>query len=161
MTLWDNPDLTDQPPGELRFRGGHFSNFAVCRLRMAHPWTGVDTEYLTVEHRFQAYKAASADEHDYVNRAPTAREAKNRGREVKMRADWEGTLRVDVMREALRVKFAAPFFADALRRTGNLTLIEDAPWDPIWGCGPDGKGRNLLGKLLMDVRSELATLDAR
>lgn len=36
--------------------------------------------------------------------------------------------------------------------------MENAPRDSYWGCGADGSGKNVLGKILMEVR---ATLRAR
>jgi predicted NAD-dependent protein-ADP-ribosyltransferase YbiA (DUF1768 family) len=39
--------------------------------------------------------------------------------------------------------------------TGTEELIEDSPVDYYWGCGADGSGKNMLGKLLMELREEL------
>ena len=43
----------------------------------------------------------------------------------------------------------------ALLSTGERKLIEDSPVDYYWGCGEDGSGVNMLGKLLMELRTEL------
>jgi len=40
--------------------------------------------------------------------------------------------------------------------TGNSILIENNPLDPYWGTGPDGKGKNMTGKLLMELRERLS-----
>jgi predicted NAD-dependent protein-ADP-ribosyltransferase YbiA (DUF1768 family) len=42
-----------------------------------------------------------------------------------------------------------------LLSTGNATLIEDSPMDFYWGCGSDGTGKNMLGKILMEYRDIL------
>lgn len=34
-------------------------------------------------------------------------------------------------------------------------LIENSPFDSIWGIGSDGKGKNLLGKALANTRQRL------
>jgi hypothetical protein len=71
------------------------------------------------------------------------------------RKDWRD-VREDVMRRALRAKFTQH---DALRAfllaTGDDELVEDADWDSFWGNGPDGKGDNVLGKMLVELREDL------
>lgn len=59
------------------------------------------------------------------------------------------------MREALRHKFSLPELRALLLSTGKRTLIEDSPYDNFWGCGRLGKGQNMLGSLLMALRTEL------
>ncbi len=44
-----------------------------------------------------------------------------------------------------------------LLATGDEELIENAPNDYYWGCGADGTGLNMTGKLLMELRTELRT----
>jgi len=149
------------------FRGGPFSNFAVCHIILAHPFTDEPFEYLTVEHRFQAMKALNADDHDYVAGQGTAQEARWAGgpahriparrsdlRSIACRPDWDD-IREAVMWEALQVKFAQPAFRMALLHTGNSELAEHAPWDPYWGLGPDGNGANRLGQMLTALRDAL------
>lgn len=57
------------------------------------------------------------------------------------------------MLKALEVKFrthAVP--RDMLLATGTQDIVENAPMEAYWGCGPDGQGLNKLGKILMLVR---------
>jgi hypothetical protein len=62
----------------------------------------------------------------------------------------------DVMREALRAKFAQyPALRELLLTTGDAELIESTANDRYWGDGGDGTGRNRLGVLLMELRTEL------
>ena len=42
---------------------------------------------------------------------------------------------------------------DELLRTGENDIINDAP-DSFWGIGRDGKGRNVVGKMLFDIRRD-------
>jgi hypothetical protein len=39
--------------------------------------------------------------------------------------------------------------------TGDAALIETSSIDAFWGIGKKGIGKNMLGKLLMEVRDEL------
>ena len=38
---------------------------------------------------------------------------------------------------------------------GDAKLVEHTTNDSYWGDGGDGRGRNMLGQLLMQVRDEL------
>ena len=67
-------------------------------------------------------------------------------------------------RQLLRSKFSDPELAEALLATGDAELVEGNTWgDPFWGVYK-GKGENMLGRLLMEVRGEIrrrARLDGR
>lgn len=63
---------------------------------------------------------------------------------------------VRITQKALHAKFTQnPMLLYHLMRTGDAILIEDAPWDDFWGNGKDGKGENMKGKLLMQLRDSL------
>ena len=40
-------------------------------------------------------------------------------------------------------------------KTGDKILVENAPYDYIWGCGKKGYGKNKLGLALMEIRTIL------
>jgi predicted NAD-dependent protein-ADP-ribosyltransferase YbiA (DUF1768 family) len=42
-----------------------------------------------------------------------------------------------------------------LLATGDAELVEDSPFEPFWGIGPDGRGLNWAGRVLMEVRELL------
>jgi len=44
-----------------------------------------------------------------------------------------------------------------LLATGTARLVEHTENDSYWGDGGDGSGKNMLGKILMDVRQRLST----
>jgi len=46
-----------------------------------------------------------------------------------------------------------------LLSTGNQTIVEDSPFDYVWGTGKDGSGQNLLGKVLMQIRDYFWSLE--
>ena len=59
------------------------------------------------------------------------------------------------MRDVLRLKFADEVMAAKLLATGDAELVEGNTWgDRFWGVS-GGNGLNWLGRLLMEVRSDL------
>ena len=76
-------------------------------------------------------------------------------RSLPLRPDWE-QVKEEIMHAAMLTKFQThPKLADLLRSTGHRIIVENAPTDDYWGCGPDGQGLNRLGQLLMTVRAHL------
>lgn len=74
-----------------------------------------------------------------------------------LRTDWKSR-KVEVMRRGLHAKFTQnENLRLALLNTGTAKLIEDSPNDSFWGLGEDGRGNNLLGKMLMELREELTS----
>ena len=110
--------------------------------------------YATVEHYFQASKASNDFDHERVRNAEEPRDAKHLGRKVFIRKDWE-EVKEEVMLNALYAKFRQhPKLAQWLDETGDIVLHENSPTDPDWGW-LKGEGKDLLGKLLVQVRATL------
>lgn len=130
---------------------GDFSNFAPFPIVLrGQVWP-------TSEHFFQAQKFAGTEREDRIRQAPTPADAARlgRGRNIPLRADWE-QVKVEVMLEALRAKFRQhPRLRASLLATGDATLVEHTENDAYWADGGDGRGQNMLGRLLMQVRDEL------
>jgi len=60
------------------------------------------------------------------------------------------------MRDILRAKVTQHEYVHRkLLATGDRELVEDSWRDSYWGWGPDKKGTNMLGKLWMEVRTEI------
>lgn len=132
---------------------GPFSNFS------RHPVTIGKKKYRTTEHFYQAQKFVKTDSlhANKIAKAPRPREAADMGRDrsKKLRKDWE-SVKVGIMRQALRAKAAQnPSVKELLLSTGDSKIVEDSPKDWYWGCGSDGKGKNMLGRLWMEVREEI------
>jgi ribA/ribD-fused uncharacterized protein len=111
----------------------------------------------TVEHYFQAQKFPGAEHAEKIRLSPKPAVAKRLGRSRKhpIRPDWE-QVKDDVMRRAVRRKFETHAdLRELLLSTGEEELVENAPGDYYWGCGKTGTGRNMLGKILMEVRAAL------
>lgn len=112
--------------------------------------------YPTVEHAFQASKSLKAAERREIAQCGSPGRAKSMGRRVKLRSDWE-SIKVHVMTQLVRLKFQT--HSDLRLRllaTGAAELIEGNTWnDRFWGvCGDQGQNR--LGRILMQVRGEIA-----
>jgi N-glycosidase YbiA len=108
----------------------------------------------TSEHYFQAQKFADPEHKKHVGLAKTPKEAANRGRDRSMplRPDWE-SVKDDVMRRAVLRKFETHAdIREILLGTGDEPIVENAPGDFYWGCGADGTGKNMLGRILVEVR---------
>ena len=114
--------------------------------------------YETAEHAFQAAKSIRDEDAEQIRSAFTPGGAKRRGRKVEMRADWEG-VKLDIMKEIVRQKFYQNRgLGKQLIETGDLYLEEGNRWnDTFWGIDLRTlKGTNHLGRILMEVRDELA-----
>lgn len=81
--------------------------------------------------------------------------AKKKGRNVILRHDWED-IKDKVMEDCVRDKFIRnPDLRQRLLDTSNEELVEGNTWtDKYWGVCR-GRGKNMLGKILMKVREEL------
>lgn len=107
------------------------------------------------EAAFQAQKCVSREESiTFTRMGPT--EAKKAGRKVALRKDWED-VKISIMRDLILAKFTQnPELADMLIATGDAYLEEGNTWgDRVWGT-VNGQGANNLGKILMEVRTELS-----
>lgn len=135
---------------------GAFSNFS------QHSFELDGVYYKTSEHYFQAMKfKGSPKDMDDVRRASTPKQAAEIGRDRKrpLRRDWE-SVKDDVMRRAVLRKFEVHAdLRELLLATGDEEIVENAPGDRYWGCGADGTGKNMLGKILMETRTKLREVE--
>lgn len=78
-----------------------------------------------------------------------------RDRKKKLRRDWESA-KVSLMTDAVRAKFTQhEELRVLLLGTVDAKIVEHTENDDYWGDGGDGRGRNMLGQILMRVRAEL------
>ena len=74
---------------------------------------------------------------------------------VKLNPEWD-EIRIYIMHKGLVSKFSQnQNLKKLLLGTGNRMLTEDSPYDSYWGSGKDKNGQNILGKLLVELRSYL------
>lgn len=77
--------------------------------------------------------------------------------EQDLRDDWDD-VKVEVMKKSLFAKFSQnPDLRQALLKTGQAKIIEDNTKDEFWGIGQQGNGKNMMGKLIMELRFTLKT----
>ena len=132
---------------------GAFSNFSRHSVVIDHK------RYKTTEHFYQAQKFIKTDKQWANKIAKQARpsQAASLGRDKSrpLRKDWE-SVKVDVMRRALRAKVEQySSIEELLLSTGDRKIIENSPKDAYWGVGPSGRGKNMLGRLWMELREQL------
>lgn len=130
---------------------GCFSNFSAHGLTLDGFW------WPTSEHYFQAQKFVGTPHADQIRQVRLPKDAARLGRQRTrpLRSDWEA-VKDDVMGKAVLCKFETHAdIRDILLSTGTHDLVENAPGDYYWGCGQNGTGKNMLGKILMDVRERL------
>lgn len=144
-----------------RFEGRwHFlSNFYPCEIEHQ----GIN--YPSVEHYYVAMKFddeqfidgkyyTPGDLRELISKIKDPGQVKKFGRKVKLRKNWD-SYKLEVMNWGVREKFKSPKLSELLLSTGNEELIEGNFWqDTFWGVC-NGKGKNHLGKILMEVRNEL------
>ena len=136
---------------KVREQFGCFSNFA------AYPIEVDGKVWPTSEHYFQAQKFAGTEfeEEIWLVKSPMIAARMGRDRSKPLRADWE-QVKDEVMRRAVLAKFTQHAeLREMLLATGDALLVEHTRNDSYWGDGGDGRGRNMLGQILVSVREEL------
>lgn len=149
MSRLQVPDMTQA--AILRFEGKHefLSNFYPVPI---HKY-GIT--FPTLEHAYVASKVVSRATRETIAVLSTPGRAKRFIREKDITTpDWH-RFKVEVMLDLLIQKFSDPTLESMLLATGDRILVEgNFHGDRFWGqC--DGVGENVLGQLLMVVRSLL------
>lgn len=166
------PKAEVAPPGEPPVfffsklpENKEFSNFFEVEFEL----DGV--KFKSAEHAYQYAKAKTFGDEDIaakILKAKSAQSAKAFGKKVAnfLDATWDSK-KDDVMLNVLRAKFRTnPDIRKKLLDTGDRVLAEADPRGKYWGIGTSADtskakdpskwvGQNKLGKLLMDVRTEL------
>ena len=134
--------------GPFRDQYRFLSNFQRC------PIVHDGIFYPSAEHAYVAAKTLDLDERIEISLLPGPGKAKAYGKIMKVRPDWN-EVKFDLMKEIIRKKFHNSELKEMLLATGNEELVEVNTWgDTVWGVC-NGTGLNWLGKILMEVRSEL------
>lgn len=118
--------------------------------------------YPTAEHAYQAGKAVRQSVRDWIQAAPTPALAAMAAHGLytwDVVPNW-AEIKFDRMRKVLKAKFSQhPDLATLLLSTGDSRLVEagtvNNAVNRLWG-EVDGKGQNMLGVMLMEVRKQLA-----
>ena len=130
-------------------RTAGFSNFTTFPVTIENLG-----KFPTAEAALQAHKDPTNNE--YVKKQIESRSpltSKNMGMKAKLRKDWKSA-REKIMYDILVCKFMQHAqLQDVLLDTGLSPIIHRNRGDNVWGTG-GGKGANLLGKLLVQLRTQ-------
>lgn len=129
----------------------------------AHAVELCDKRFPTVEHgyHFRKFQETAPDIAEKILHAPSpwATMQIERQNSNRRQPDWQ-VVKVEIMLQLIRAKVAQnEDVRQCLLATGTKHLYENSPWDDFWGCGTDGSGVNQMGKILMQVRDELRSLE--
>ena len=165
-------ELAPPPPPEILYffskepENKEFSNFYETNFTL----DGV--EYKSAEHAFQAIKARTfGDETHFgkILKAKSAQSAKSFGKKVSGFKDdvWTPEKKEGIMKQIVRAKFTQNLeLRKKLVDSGDKILANADARDKFWGVGTSAttaiakdpskwKGENRLGKMLMELRTEL------
>jgi len=154
-------DNIGEQPNEIQFYRANAKPYGAFSNLYRRPIFFEGREFPTAEHAYQAGKARKESVREWLLSAPTAALLAMAAHGLytwDIVPNWSKT-KYDRMRLVLRAKFAQH---DDLRQlllgTGNARLVEVGKVDNLvnrtWG-EVNGKGSNMLGRLLMELRDEL------
>lgn len=119
-------------------------------------------------HAMKAIEFEDEEMYNKIRKTDNPQSSKNYGRKVKNFNEkrW-AKVSYEYMLEGLRYKFQDKKLKKYLLNTGDKLIIESSPWDKVWGTGLEighydamdpemFKGKNLLGKALMEIRKEIS-----
>jgi len=152
-------DETDLP--EIHFYRANERPYGVFSNLYRRPIVFEGREYPTSEHAYQAGKAVKESVREWILSAPSPSLVAMAAHGLytwDIAPDWS-KMKFDRMRGVLRAKFTQhQDLRELLLSTGDARLVESAktdnPVNRLWG-EVNGKGKNMLGTLLMELRSEL------
>lgn len=130
------------------------SNFSAFRLY----WDGINFDTSEAAYHYEKFKDSAKSIAKDILHANSAHEAFKIAELNKKyrRPDWDD-VKVFIMKNILLAKVNQhEYVKRKLIDTGNRELIEDSWRDDFWGWGPNKDGTNMLGKLWMEIRSEIS-----
>lgn len=127
------------------------SNFAPCKIVLS------GKEYASVEHAYMAAKSTDPEWRLFCQKTNSPGQVKKASRRIKLRPNWD-VLKIKIMKKCLKQKYNQAPYKAKLRKTGAQFIQEGNWWnDKFWGaCLKTGEGENILGKLIMEIRTEMA-----
>ncbi len=161
MSPLDKKNSSKKPaaPVEIRFYRANEKPYGAFSNLFKRPIEFEGLVYPTSEHAYQAGKARKPAVRDWILSAPTPALAAMAAHGLyvwDVVPDW-AQIKFDRMRDVLRAKFDQhPDLKELLLTTGNARLVEAGTVsnavNRLWG-EVDGKGENMLGVMLMELRT--------
>lgn len=135
------------------FKGEYswLSNFSECLIVLD------GFSYASVEHAYMSAKCDSDDWRIFCMSTKHAGAVKKASKKINLRNDWD-SIKLKVMAECLVQKYRQEPYRTLLLNTNDAEIIEGNWWnDRYWGiCLKTNSGENMLGKLIMSIRKNLA-----
>ena len=126
------------------------SNFAPCKIELD------GFVYPSVEHAYMSAKSDNSYWKEFCMTEEKAGIVKKESYKLTLISDWDNK-KIDIMKNCLIQKFNQEPYKSKLLNTGDEFIQEGNMWnDRFWGvCLKTGKGENNLGRIIMDIRTEL------
>jgi ribA/ribD-fused uncharacterized protein len=142
-----------------QFRGeyGWLSNFAMVEIKLhGHIYSSVEHAYIASKSSDEQWRELCAD--DKYSAGQLKQESKN----IKIIENWDD-IKVDIMKRCLVQKFIQEPYKTKLINTAGQIIEEGNYWnDKFWGiCLKTNEGENMLGKLIMELRKLLITIESK
>lgn len=137
-----------------------YKNWFSNMLPFDEPLIEDGISYRTPEHYYQAHKVMDLKERLEISQMGPhqAKKSLNSGK-YKIREGWNDELKLSTMHRALLWKFTkGTTWYEKLKATEGEKIVETNNWSDFW-WGVDletGKGKNHLGRLLMEIRFDHA-----
>lgn len=146
---------------EIRFYRASDETYGCFSNLYKRPVEFEDEVFDTAEHAYQAGKARKPEVRAWVLSAPSPALVAMAAHGLywwDIRSDWS-KIKFDRMRQVLRAKFTQhEDLREILLSTSELRLVESAtvdnPVNRLWG-EVKGQGKNMLGQMLMELRTQL------
>ena len=145
------PVLADIPEDKVRrFKGPRdpLSNFYPVQIKSQGKYFHSACQLIQYRH------ARIAHDHDAVRRIMTAPDGPScywEAKKIPRNESWL-LLRDEVISEVAQMKYMnCEIFRQELQNCRDMLIVEDTPC-PYWGRGPDMKGQNRMGRILMSLR---------
>lgn len=161
------PKTAQAAPVEIGFYRANEKPYGAFSNLYKRPIEFEGKTYATSEHAYQAGKAIKPSVRDWILSAPTPALAAMAAHGLYV---WDvvpnwATIKFDRMRAVLRAKFDQhPDLRELLLSTGEARLVEvgtvNNAVNRLWG-EVEGKGENMLGLMLMELRSSYAAPSAK
>lgn len=155
------PQKVEPVVGEIHFYRANEKPYGVFSNLYRREITFEKEVFATSEHAYQAGKARKKVVRDWILSAPTPGLVAMAAHGLytwDINSDWS-KVKFDRMRQVVRAKFVQhEDLRELLLSTGQARLVEagrvDSPVNRVWG-EVNGKGQNMLGVILMEIREEL------
>lgn len=135
--------------GEYRW----LSNFAPVNIE----YGGI--AYPSVEHYYVAMKTDKNHIREKISTFTHPAQAKKYGQKLPLPDYWDDNYKIKIMMFGLKQKFNQEPYKTKLLKTEDEFIQEGNWWgDKFWGVDLNtGKGKNNLGKIIMEIRETLKT----